>query len=234
MKDLAIFGINDSFAGQVVNFLPSKIRGKINCLISLTPLSDIKKNISFHSKSHDKIEYPKENKIFGFPVFHDKDFTKILKKRKIKKVLICEDRGEDRLKIFKKIKKLKKKIEILKFIHKNSFFSGKNNIGEGSIIFPNNYFGYKTDVGKITVIQSGCNIEHHNTIGDYCDINPKVTTGGFTKIHDGCEINISVDIINRIIIEKNSRVGAGSLVLKNIRKSELHYGRPAKLMNKIE
>ena len=73
-----------------------------------------------------------------------------------------------------------------------------------------------------------------NTIGDYCDINPKVTTGGLTKIHDGCEINISVDIINRIIIEKNSRVGAGSLVLKNIRKSELHYGRPAKLMNKIE
>ena len=56
MKDLAIFGINDSFAGQVVNFLPNKIRGKINCLISSTPLSDIKKNISFHSKSQDKIE----------------------------------------------------------------------------------------------------------------------------------------------------------------------------------
>ena len=69
MKDLAIFGINDSFAGQVVNFLPSKIRGKINCLISSTPLSDIKKSISFHTKSHDKIEYPKGNKIFWLSSF---------------------------------------------------------------------------------------------------------------------------------------------------------------------
>ena len=81
------------------------------------------------------------------------------------------------------------------------FFSGKNIIGEVQLYFLTIILDIKS-VGKITVIQSGCNIEHHNIIGDYCDINPKVTTGGFTKIHDGCEINISVDIINRIIIEK--------------------------------
>ena len=67
MKDLAIFGINDSFAGQ--EHSPSKIRGKINCLISSTPLSDIKKSISFHTKSHDKIEYPRGNKILAFQFF---------------------------------------------------------------------------------------------------------------------------------------------------------------------
>ncbi len=55
-------------------------------------------------------------------------------------------------------------------------------------------------------------------------------TGGFTKIGNHCEINILVDIINRIRIGNFSRVGAGSLVLKNIGNKELHYGRPAKFI----
>lgn len=100
------------------------------------------------------------------------------------------------------------------------------------IIFPDCYLGYKTDIGDGVVIQSGCRIEHHNVIGNFCDLNPNLITGGFTKIGNYCEINISVDIINRIRIGNFSRVGAGSLVLKNIKDKELHYGRPAKFVRK--
>ena len=57
-------------------------------------------------------------------------------------------------------------------------------------------------------------------------------TGGFTKIGNFCEINISVVIINRIKIGNNSRVGAGSLVLKNIKNNELQFGRPSKFIRK--
>ena len=88
------------------------------------------------------------------------------------------------------------------------------------------------EISKAELIQSGCRIEHHNLIGNFCDLNPNLTTGGFTKIGNYCEINISVDIINRISIGNFSRVGAGSLFLKNIKDKELHYGRPAKFVRK--
>ena len=106
--------------------------------------------------------------------------------------------------------------------------AGKNKVGEGVIIFPNNYIGYKSDIGNSTIIQSSCSIDHHNIIGNFCDINPNLTTGGFVEIEDNCLINMSVDIINRIKIKKYSRIGAGSLVLKNTISNYLYYGRPAK------
>ena len=131
-------------------------------------------------------------------------------------------------------KKLKKKnIKILSFVHKSVKLMGINNIGEGTVIFPDCYIGYKTDIGKGCIIQSGTRIEHHSSIGNFCNINPNMCTGGFVKIGNFCEINISVDIINKINIENYSRVGAGSLVMKDIKKNQLHFGRPSKFIRYV-
>ena len=32
-KDIIIIGTNDSLAGQIINFLPKKIKNRINCII---------------------------------------------------------------------------------------------------------------------------------------------------------------------------------------------------------
>ena len=95
------------------------------------------------------------------------------------------------------------------------------------------YISYKTDIGKGTIIQSNSTIEHHNVIGNYCDINPNVTTGGFTHIGDFSTVNISATLINRINIGNNCVIGAGSLVLKNCEEGFLYYGVPCKRIKKI-
>ena len=181
-------------------------------------------------RPNTKTEFIVNNKIYGLPIYYKKDFLDILKYKKIKEIFIAEDSGFERAKIYKKIKKTK--IKLLSFIHKSVKLMGNNKIGEGAIIFPNNYIGFKTDIGKCSILQAGCSIDHHNLIGNFCDINPKVVTGGFTKISNFCEINISTTIINGINIEDNSRIGAGSLVMNNIKKNQLHYGRPAKYIRK--
>ncbi len=230
MKDIAIFGHKDSSSGQLINMLSKKNRKKLNCIISIKKKINLNIKKEHKKRPNKKTEFVVKDKIFGLPVFYEKDFVKILKKRKIKSVFIMEDRGTERSIIFKKIKKTK--IKILTFIHRSVKLMGKNNIGDGSIIFPDCYIGYKSDIGKSCIIQSGCRVEHHNSIGNFCDINPNMRTGGFTKIGNFCEINISVVIINRIKIGNNSRVGAGSLVLKNIKNNELQFGRPSKFLRK--
>jgi len=230
MKDIAIFGFQDGLVGQIINMFDSNLKKKLNCIISINKMLKINITEEHKKRPNSKTEFIVNNKIYSLPVFYNKNFIKILKERKIKKVFIFEVSEQLRSNIFKQLKN--EKIEILSFIHKSVKIMGHNKIGKGVIIFPDCYLGYKSDIGDGVVIQSGCRIEHHNVIGNFCDLNPNLTTGGFTKIGNYCEINISVDIINRIRIGNFSRVGAGSLVLKNIKDKELHYGRPAKFVRK--
>ena len=231
IKDIAIFGFGnmDGNVGILLNFLDKKFIKRLNCVISLTKQQ---KNIDIKKESRKryskKIEFVINNKFYNLPVFDSKNFIKILKDRKIKKTFIIAKVGKEKSIVFKKCKK--ENIKILSFIHSSVKLIGQNNIGEGTIIFPDCYIGYKSDIGDGCFIHSGCRIEHHNTIGNFCDINPNLTTGGFTKIGNYCEINMSVDIINKIKIGNFSRVGAGSLVLKNVGNKELHYGRPARFV----
>ena len=233
MKDIAIFGFKDSTVGQLINILPFKIKKKIKCLISIKKLKKLDFDLEEKKRPNKKTSFIKDKKIYNLPIYFSKNPIETLKKEKIKKVFILEDSGKERHRIYNLIKNKLSKIEIISFIDKSSKLCGQNQVGEGTIIFPNNYVGYKSDIGKCCFIQSGCQIEHHNVIGNFCDINPRLTTGGFTKISDFCEINISVNIINKIKVGKYSRVGAGSLVLKNIPEKTLAYGHPIKVKKKI-
>jgi UDP-3-O-[3-hydroxymyristoyl] glucosamine N-acyltransferase len=228
MKNIAIFGFKDSFTGQLINMLDSKYKKRLSCIISSNKI--IKINIKNEKKKrpNKKTEFITKKKIFNLPVYDEKDFIKILKKKKIKFVFIMEDKGILRRNVFQKIKDTN--IKILSYIHKSAKLMGINDIGEGTIIFPDCYIGYKTDIGKGCIIQSGSRIEHHSTVGNFCDINPNLTTGGFAKIGDFCEINISVDIINKIKIGDHVRLGAGSLILKDVPSNHLQFGRPSKFI----
>jgi len=44
MKNIAIFGFQDSLVGQVINFLPLKLKKKIKCIIILEKPRKNKKN----------------------------------------------------------------------------------------------------------------------------------------------------------------------------------------------
>tara|TARA_Y100000816_G_C25974783_1_gene508809 strand:+ start:131 stop:811 length:681 start_codon:yes stop_codon:yes gene_type:complete len=224
-RDITIIGINDSLAGQVINFLPKNIRNRINCIIY-----DKNQKKKKNSLINKKIETIDKDTIFGFKYFRVSSYTKFLKDNKIKKVFLLIDSNKERKKIFSSIKS---QVKVLSFVHPKVYLSGKNIIGEGSILFPGSYLGYKSNVGMLTVIQSNCKIEHHNEIGNFCDINPNLTTGGFTQIEDNCTINMSVNISNRIKISANCHVGAGSLVLKDTFKGYLYYGVPAKKIRKV-
>ena len=86
----------------------------------------------------------------------------------------------------------------------------------------------------MSIIQSNCNIEHHSSIGNFCNVCPNLKTGGLVKISDFCQIQMSVTIINKVSVAKNASIGVGSLVLKNVPKNKLVYGRPTRVVRNIK
>ena len=228
---IVVFGFKDSLVGQIIELMKHSSNYQIEYFISLSQLPILDLNFENKKRPNTKTEFIVDGKIFGKTVFVTENYIELLKKNRISSVLVLEDNKDLRQKIFVKIKKAN--IKILSFIHHSVFLGGFNTLGEGVIIFPNCYIGYKSDIGSGTILQSNCVIEHHNSVGSFTDINPNVTTGGFTKIGDFVEINMSVDIINRITIHNKSRIGAGSLVLKDCDSETLYYGRPAKAIRKL-
>jgi len=155
-----------------------------------------------------------------------------LKRDRIKKLLLLEDNLFVRKEVLEKLKT--ENIKIITFIHPSVHLGGHNEIGEGAIVFPQCYIGYKTDIGKSSIIQSCLIFEHHSVVGNYVDINPRLTTASFVNIKDFVTIYISVDIINHITVETGARIGAGSLVLQNCKEKALYYGRPAKFIRELD
>lgn len=225
MEQVAVFGFTDTLAGQVVNFLGSDA---VAFFISVKPLPELDIEEQHALRPNAKTEFVQNGRLFGKEVVVTEDYIPLLRKRGIDRCLVLEDDRYLRREIIAILDE--KGIEVMSYVHPTAILCGHNTIGKGVVIFPQCYVGYKADVLDGTIVQSNCTIEHHSVIGRFCDINPNLTTGGFVGIGDLCEINISVDVINRITIGRYSRIGAGSLLLENTGENELWFGRPARLI----
>ena len=228
---IAIFGVLDSLAGRLVELLNRLDKYEICLFISARNIPKLDVQFEHSVRPHGRTEFPVGHSIFGKEIFAGDDYIQKLHKSQIESCFILEDDQVLRSQITETLNKAG--VKTLSYIDPSTVLGGKNQLGPGTIIFPNCYLGYQTDTEVGSMIQSGSLIEHHSVVGNFVNINPRLTTGGFVKIEDFAQINIAVDISNRIVIGRQSIIGAGSLVLENCDSQSLYYGRPAVLVRKL-
>jgi len=81
-KNIAIFGYKDSSVGQLINMLDHKLKKKLNCIISLNKIPNLRIHDEHKKRPNKKTEFIIKNKIFNLPVFDTQNFINILKKEK--------------------------------------------------------------------------------------------------------------------------------------------------------
>lgn len=108
-------------------------------------------------------------------------------------------------------------------------------IGEGCMIS----LRAKIDVrrGKITIgnrctITYGCVILSHDASAVH--INPEDDGGGQVIIEDNVYVGVNSVILRNVRIGKNSVIGAGSVVTRDIPPNVVAVGNPATVVRKIE
>lgn len=228
MDRIAVFGTMDTLVGQVLEFMDGMF--EVECFISINEIPELDVEAQHASRPNSKTEFVENGLFQGKEVIVTEAYLELLKDKQISKCLVLEGDKYIRRDILESLKK--NNIDVLSYIHPTAVLVGQNTVDDGVIIFPKCYIGYKADVLEGTIMQANCTLEHHSVVGRYCDINPNLTTGGFVKIEDFCEINMSVDIVNRLTIGKGARVGAGSLVMSDVGEKELWYGRPARYVRR--
>lgn len=127
------------------------------------------------------------------------------------------------------VSKLPKETKYFTFIHPSSQIMDDNiEVGEGSFIGAGSILTTNIKLGKHTLLNRGNQIGHDCTIGDYFSMMPGAVVGGNVNIKDKVYLGSCSNIKEKIKITSNTIVGMNAAIVKDITKSGVYVGVPAK------
>ena len=196
MKDLVIIGAGD-FGREIANVVE-----RINCVKSeWNLLGFIDDNIEIQGK-----------KIDGYSVIGTSEW---LNNRQDEIYAICSlGVAKTRKKVISKFTNLNIKWATL--IDPDARLYKDCEVGAGSIICGGSILAINTKVHNHVIVNLNCTLGHDDIICDYCVINPGVNVSGKVLINECVDLGTGVKAIQGLTVGKNSTVGAGAVVIKDV------------------
>lgn len=125
------------------------------------------------------------------------------------------------------------KIKFATLIHPSVILNKREvKVGEGSIITTYNVFTTNIEIGKHVIVNLSCTTGHDVCLGDYCSIMPGVHLSGAVSVGEGVLVGTGARVLQNLNIGVSSKVGAGSVVTKDVLPHTTVVGIPAKPINK--
>lgn len=101
-------------------------------------------------------------------------------------------------------------------------------IGEGTVICAGTIVTVDIQIGKHVVLNLDCTVGHDAVIEDYVTIYPSVNISGNVVVGQGTELGTGCQVIQGKNIGKQSVIGAGAVVVRDIPDRCTAVGSPAK------
>ena len=162
--------------------------------------------------------------INGFPIVGDTQWL-IDYPEKICAV-ICIGNSKIRKKIYNKIK-INSNIIFPTILAEDVQCSDSVKFGQGCIICLSNILTVNITVGDFVIANLDCTVGHDAIIEDFVTLYPSVNVSGNVHISSCTEIGTGANIIQGKNIGKNTIIGAGSVVIKDIPSDCTAVGAPA-------
>lgn len=164
--------------------------------------------------------YPSDFSIVGDPLefpYRPDDYVIMCLSGSVSKEMITE--------------KLRDRVNFFTYIAPNSIISKFSKIGMGSIIAPNCIISTNVLLGDFVTLNSGTQIGHDVVIDSYSSLMANVDLGGHVKIGKGVFIGTNATVIPGRSVTDKVTIGAGSIVLRNIKRPGTYFGNPAKFIS---
>tara|TARA_B100001989_G_scaffold9784_1_gene6354 strand:- start:1699 stop:2364 length:666 start_codon:yes stop_codon:yes gene_type:complete len=186
-------------------------------------------------KKYNFIGFIDERKRKGLKILNYKNKTyknlgklkELINKKKICGIIGVGD-NYTREKIYNDVKKQIKNFKWEKIVSSDAIISDRVKIGSGSFIVSGSIINTGTKIGRHCIINTSSSIDHDNSFADFSSTGPGVITGGNVTVQKKSFLGLGCKIKHKIIIGKNTVVGANSYVNRNCESNSIYIGSPAK------
>lgn len=117
-------------------------------------------------------------------------------------------------------------------VHPKSVVAQEVRLGKGCMVSAGCILNCNTVIGDNVILNTGCTVDHHNIIENHAHIAPGVHLGGEVTIGEGTLIGIGATVMRGCSIGKESIVGAGAVVTRDIPDHCIATGIPAAIRTK--
>ncbi len=209
MKDLYIIGAGGF--GREVAWLVERIN-------QVEATWDIKGFIDDNKAIKGKIEG-------GYPILGGTDY--LLEEKKEIWVVCAVGSAKIRKSIIEKTQ-INSNIRYATVIDPSVILSHRVEIGEGTIICAGTILTVDITIGKHVIINLDCTLGHDDIIEDFVTIYPSVNISGNVLVETCAELGTGMQVIQGKRIGRESILGAGAVVVKDIPEQCTAVGSPAR------
>ena len=163
----------------------------------------------------------------GYPVLGaEKDIQNIYSHYSIDRCVIAVGDNYQRCDIEKRLRKTIPNLKLATCVHPSAVIGSSVVIDEGTVIMPNVTVVGGCRIGKGCILNTASSLNHDSVMASWSSLAPCACTGGNVSIGQRTSIGLGTHIIHEVSVGSDTVIGAGSLLLKNIRSSVVAYGRP--------
>jgi len=119
--------------------------------------------------------------------------------------------------------------ELISYVCSKATHWGDTEIGDNCFILENQVLQPFIRIGNNVIIWSGNHFGHNVVIGDHCWLASHIVVSGNVTIDPYCFIGVNASFGDGVTIGRESIIGAGALILRNVREKSVYVARQTEL-----
>ncbi|MBN1999847.1 acetyltransferase [candidate division KSB1 bacterium] len=105
-------------------------------------------------------------------------------------------------------------------------------IGPGSVICAGAVINTGSNIGTHVILNTCCSVDHHNEIESFVHVAPGAHLGGNVLVGEGALVGLGSAVLPQKSIGRWAIIGAGAVVIDNVKASARAVGNPARILEK--
>jgi carbonic anhydrase/acetyltransferase-like protein (isoleucine patch superfamily) len=110
----------------------------------------------------------------------------------------------------------------------STFVAQAAKIGPGCVIYPNGFVGHNAQLGQRVFALAGSVINHDDVLEDRVVLCSHVSLAGHVHVEADCYLGQACTVRQFVRIGRNSLIGMGSVVLRDVAANSVMVGSPAR------